>query len=404
MLNVRGKFIGFIWRKEMLDLIRDKRTLMSMILVPLLLVPLMMLLAGSIAYMSGKDLEARKLNIAIINGDNAPTIVNVISENGEKFNFLDLNDNVLAAQTMLEEGDIQAVIIIGEGKIDINNPPVPVTVMAMKNKEVSSIALRKIEKILNDLRDELVEARIQSIGAPENILNPFEIITENIASDDQMVAAALGSILPYVLILMTITGAMYPAIDMTAGEKERGTIETLLASPAKRIEIVFGKYFAIMTASIVSAIISLTSMALVTSYGTTLLGSQLGESLNFSIKLGPLFLAIAMMIPLAAFFSALLMTIAIFAKSTREAQSYLTPVMMLVIIPAMMSMMPGSEASAQQAWIPVVNVSLVMRDILNSSIDPVNLGITLLSTTLYALVMIFLTVKVFERESVLFRV
>ncbi|MCB2200533.1 ABC transporter permease subunit [bacterium] len=391
--------VGFIWQKELLDIVRDRRTLMSMIVVPLLLIPVMVIGVGALMASSISDLKEQTYTVALLGADADTELAEVVQE-AERTQFLDLDSDTAMAREMIDAGDIQGAVYItkdGVGKATVR-------MWVRKNRETSTFAMDRVEDQLVAHRKEVTRLHLAELGEPEDILTPFVIEEENLASDEQMAASGLASFLPYMLILMTLTGAIYPAIDMTAGEKERGTLETLLASPAGRLEIVLGKYFAVMTTSVTSALISVISMMVMLTWGMVWLGAQMGEQLTFQISFGNMMIAVLMMLPLAALFSSLLMTIAVFAKSTREAQSYIVPLNMLVILPAMMSMVPGSEGDLQRAWTPVVNVSLVLKDILNGSLDPAQLGITLLSTTIYAIIGIFITTKVFQRENVLFRV
>ena len=212
-----------------------------------------------------------------------------------------------------------------------------------------------------------------------------------------------GSFLPYIVILMALTGAMYPAIDLTAGEKERGTLETLLVSSVNRIDIVLGKFLTVFTASIVTATLAVGSMA-VTGMGLLGTASEVASEFNFSIEPLGVFLMVMAMVPLGAIFASLLMTLSLFAKSYREAQSYITPLMFVVIIPAMASLMPDTELNKELAFVPVLNVSMMMKDALMGNIDPGSLVMTMVVNLVLAACGLLLVLRMFQRESVLFRI
>lgn len=394
--------VGFIWKKELLDIIRDRRTLVSMIVVPILVIPLIMVGAGALMATAMQDLESREYSVGILNKDAAPEYWDILRKDEGQLSFIDFDHDENAARVIVEEGGVHCAVVLPSAGDPSGVDTV--SIIARMNKETSSIAVKRVEAILGDYKESLVVERLEALGASEKLLTPFAVGHENLATDKQMVASQLAMFLPYMLILMTLTGAQYPAVDMTAGEKERGTLETLLASPVRRIDIVFGKFFAIMTTATVSSLISLGSMVFFMSGGLALLGNQFGAELSFSISPIHVVFIILMLLPLSALFASLLMTIGIFAKSTREAQSYIAPLMMLVIFPAMMSLIPGSESAYDKAWYPVVNVSLVMKSILNGVMDPRMIGITILSTAIYAGIAIFITMKVFEKETVIFRV
>src|SRR5260221_359250 len=148
-----------------------------------------------------------------------------------------------------------------------------------------------------------------------------------------------------------MTGAMYPAIDLTAGEKERGTMETILSSPISRMDLVLGKFLLVFSASLATAVLSVISMG--TSFAilgrTHLMNTSGGQTLALNLGLLSVTSVFVMALPLSFLFSAVLMTVALFAKSYKEAQSYLTPMTFLIVIPAVASMMPGVELTPKHA-------------------------------------------------------
>ncbi len=202
-----------------------------------------------------------------------------------------------------------------------------------------------------------------------------------------------------------MTGAMYPAIDLTAGEKERGTMETILSSPISRMDLVMGKFFLVFSASLATAILSVISMG--TSFAilghTHLMNTSGGQTLALNLGLLSVTSVFAMALPLSFLFSAVLMTVALFAKSYKEAQSYLTPMTFLIVIPAVASMMPGVELTPKLALIPILNTSLVCKEIISGTYHWNSIVLIFASTCVYAGAALFLAFKTFQRESVLFR-
>ncbi|GBE29235.1 MAG TPA: ABC transporter permease [Bacteroidetes bacterium] len=404
MVSVRLSKVSAVWRKELLDIIRDKRTLISMIVVPILLMPVLMIGGGLVAASAMKSLQEKELVIGTVHPERSSRLENAIAES-DQVTLVDLTHLPLdTIRARIETNEIQAAVVFPEDNVDSTSLIPSVTVLFREDREKSNIAAGRITRSLEDLSDEMIEERMVAYNVPESVITPFEIVEENLATDEQMILMALASFLPYILILITFTGALYPAIDMTAGEKERGTLETLLASPASRLEIVFGKFFAVFTTSVTSGVLSVLSLMVAVVYGASWLGASVGTELNVQMDAGAFLGALAMMLPLAALFSSILLTVCVFAKSTREAQSYVQPLVFLLILPAMMSMMPGSESTMSSAWTPVVNVSLAVESLLTGQSDPAFIGITLLSTTIYAMLGIMLTARVFQKETALFRV
>jgi sodium transport system permease protein len=204
------------------------------------------------------------------------------------------------------------------------------------------------------------------------------------------------------IVILSMIGAMYTAMDLTAGEKERGTLETILVSPIPRWQLATGKFLTILTTSVLSTVFAMISMTLTMAYGLMAAGPMAGEmALNITPVM--IFIIFLMMIPTACLFSALLMSICIFAKSYKEAQSYVSPLMTIVILPAMVTFIPGIDLNLKLAFVPLVNICLSIKEALMGNINWLYIAIIFLSTFIYAAFAIFVTHRMFEKESVLFR-
>jgi sodium transport system permease protein len=213
--------------------------------------------------------------------------------------------------------------------------------------------------------------------------------------------------LPYLVILMCLTGAMYPAMDLTAGEKERGTMETILTSRVSRTHLVLGKFLLVLTASIATALLAVTSMGVSSVAAARMFATTLpaGAKAQFKLSINPSALAAVFMliVPVAVLFSATLLAVSLFAKSYKEAQSYISPLMIVVIVPAVASLMPGVELNARLALVPILNVSLVSKEIFTGTYHWNFIAAAFLSSCLYAAVALVAAVQLFQREDVLFR-
>jgi sodium transport system permease protein len=230
-----------------------------------------------------------------------------------------------------------------------------------------------------------------------------------VATQEKVAGVRLGPLIPYFIIIFSLMGALHPAMDLTAGEKERGTMETILASSVSRGELVMGKFLLVLTTSLLTAVISLTSYAMTLKYTPseatrgvgTRGGAALGQMGQFSLQ--SLALVFGMVLPLAVFFSATLIALSLIARSYKEAQSYTGPLMTFAIIPAIISILPGIELNPKLALIPILNVSLVSKEILSGSYPWGLIGIVFGSTCFYAVVALAIAALQFQREEVLFR-
>jgi sodium transport system permease protein len=206
----------------------------------------------------------------------------------------------------------------------------------------------------------------------------------------------LGTIVPLVLLLMTITGAVYPAIDLTAGERERGTMESVMASPVPRGYVLFAKYTAVVTVAMLTAIANLTAMFTTLWFGR-LMPLLTGEDVFPWITI---LRVLGLLILFSGFYSALLLSLTSFAKSFKEAQAYLIPVMMLSLAPAMLSLLPGADLSGPLAIVPLINIVLLARDLLSGSVHAAGAIAAIVSTIAYAAAALSIAAKLFGSDAV----
>jgi sodium transport system permease protein len=396
--------VGVVYRKELREWLRDRRTLISTVLVPLLAFPI--LISGMISLSSILIGAAQKEipKVMIIHGEDSPDVLAALRANkeieivpyGENWKDQITNKEIRAAaeippgfQASLESGRPETVQIdYYEGEIK------------------SGFGADHLEKSLKAYRDNLVKKRLEAKNLPDSLIAPFDIKQQNVAPPEKVGGASIGSFIGYMVIILSMTGAMYPAIDLTAGEKERGTMETILSSPISRLDLVLGKFLLVFSASLTTAILSVTSMGVSFAY----LGHALskpsdasGAGVQMNLGLTSVVAVFLMALPLSVLFSAVLMTIALFAKTYKEAQSYLTPMTFVVVIPAIASILPGVELTPKLALIPILNTSLVCKEIITGTYHWNSIAVIFASTCVYAAAAIFLAVKTFQRESVLFR-
>ncbi len=396
--------IGIVYRKELTDSLRDRRTLISMIVVPLLLFPVMTIGFATIATKLIGQAQRQVAKIMVLGGEDSPQVLadlrnlKTIKVVPTRPDYVDqiLNKKIRAAVDIppgfaqsLERGEKTSVkIYMYEGEIK------------------SSFAADRVQRFFRDLRDKTARESLEARHLSQGLIKPFDIEQQNVAPPERVAGTIFGGLIGYMVILMCMTGAMYPAIDLTAGEKERGTIETILCSPVARTHLVLGKFLMVLTASLSTAALSVLSMGLSFS-GLRKLGSiHAGRDAAMSaMTMNPkaVVAVFAMVLPVAVLFSAALLTIALFAKSYREAQSYLTPMIFLIIGPAVASLLPGVELNARLSLVPILNTSLVSKEIITGTYHWNYIGLIFASSCVYAAAAIFVAVKMFQREDVLFR-
>ena len=398
--------IGIVYRKELTEALRDKRTLITTFLVPLLVIPVMG--TGFTAVMSAVigNAKKEKPKVMIVGGTDSPGVVEEL-QRYPKINVIRTTDDW---RHKVVEKEIRAAVEIPEEfEKNVSEGQGGTVKIDVYGGEIKSeFAAGNIEGYLKEYRDGIVAKRLEANSLPANLLRPFQVKRESIASPEKQAGAVLGGIIAYALILMCLNGAMSPAIDLTAGEKERGTMETILSSPVSRTHLVLGKFLLVLTASLITALLLMVSVEV----STTVLQrshalDQMAEEGEPApqLTLGPAAIAsvIIMAVPLSVLFSAGLITIALCAKSHKEAQSYIAPLMFLVVIPAVAAMLPGVDLTPKLAIVPLLNVSLLCKELVTGEYHWNYIALIFASTCVYAVGALFLAVKMFQRESVLFR-
>jgi len=395
--------VAVVYRKELTEWLRDRRTLISTVLVPLLAFPILMVGITALATVMIGNAEREIPKIMILGGEDSPRLL----ERLHKLDKLEVVPYAVNWKDQISNKDIRAAVEIPKGfqAALAEGRAQTVNIYFYQGELKSSFGADHLQKAVEEYRDSVIKDRLAAKNVPASVLTPFTVKQENVAPPEKVGGASIGGFIGYAVILLCLTGAMYPAIDLTAGEKERGTIETILSSPISRLDLVIGKFLLVFSASLASAILSVTSMGLSFAFlGHSHLMQSAGEqSLNLNLGFTSVVAVFCMALPLAVLFSAVLMTIALFAKTYKEAQSYLTPLTFLVVIPAVASVMPGVELTPKLALIPVLNTSLVCKEIITGTYHWNSIILIFASTCLYALAAIFLAVKMFQREDVLFR-
>ncbi|MES2692372.1 MAG: ABC transporter permease [Verrucomicrobiota bacterium] len=408
--------IATIYGKELRDMLRDRRTLLSMIIIPTLVMPVII---GVVVFVSIKVLrEARATapSVMIVGGDDSPQARGALVAH-DKVKIVPTTDDW---KQQISDKKIRAVVEIPPG-FDaslVEAEPATLKIYNYSGEMRSSLAVGEVRRFFEGYREKLIVARLESRGLSPSFIKPFDITTQNVAPPEKVGGNTIGGLIPYLFILLCFTGAMYPAMDLTAGEKERGTMETILCSPVARIDLVFGKFLTVLTASLGTVACSLTSMGLTVAFGGSFFAKMAAGSTaakgaatsaaataSFMPSFDPLGLlaVVGMVLPIAVLFSAALLTISLFAKTFKEAQTYVSPLIIVIILPAVIGMLPGVELNARLALVPILNVSLVSKELVSGVWQWHYLALIFGSTCVYAAIALGLAVKMFNRESVIFR-
>lgn len=388
-----------VYRKEMLEMLRDKRAIFATFIIPLVLYPLLFIGFGFIMSRQTEILEERGANIAVM--DSVGTEISAqIMENLKGIENFTLLPWDKSTQTLMNEGELQAVVSITDSTTTHGYQVYKVQVKYDSSKERNQLVYGKIRESVARSKEQSISAELQKRDLDPELMNLINVEAFDIASAQKRLGSYLGMIMPYIMIMMLVAGAASVASDIVAGEKERRTLETLLVSSAQRKELVLGKYLTIITAAMANLIVNLFSMGFSMQY---MLGSQ---ELAMGITQMPItgfLILLAAMIPLATLFAAVLMSISTFSRNNKEAGSYLQPVMLISMLLGMISFIPSIEINNLLAWVPVVNIALLFKAVLINEYQISHLLITIGSTIALDVAAIWLTIKLFNTESILFR-
>jgi sodium transport system permease protein len=388
---VNLRTVRTVVRKELRETLRDRRTLFMMLVIPTLLYPAMFVALEQLALFGQRQLEERAPAVAIAGGED-------VREFLARDTLLRVVPAADATGAAVRAGRVQAAVVV---------EPAPhaeatrtVRVLFDESDDLSRRAGQMVADRLGAWGDTLLARRLEARGLPAGFAAPLAVADSSVATAQEAGGYALGRFLPGILVLMTLLGAFYPAIDMAAGEKERGTLETLLTAPVPPREIVTGKFLAVALLGMTAAVVNLLSMLLTFQSGVFRFGKA--ANLQFSLPWGSAVLVLIGLVPLAVLFAALFLGIAVRSQSFKEAQNALTPVQLAVIIPVMLVGLPGIEASPLIAALPVAGVAILFRDLMSGT---ARLGPALIAfgaSMAYAGLALVFAARAFGREDVLF--
>ncbi|HFB65567.1 MAG TPA: ABC transporter permease [Aeromonadales bacterium] len=395
-----------IYKKELLELVRDRKTLIFTIILPTIILPLIM---GGMFYFMNKLEQKNKTEIlkyAVIGENNAPELIKQL-KNAEGFSYqkdLDLSD----IPELIREKKVKFVISI---PADFTN-----NIMQLKQatltlhynaaKSGSKVKTRLL-KVLDSYNKSLQQQQMNNVSIDEKtleaLIKPVKLETKSIAENREKFGEIFGGMAAYMLLIITLSGAIYPALDLGVGEKERQTLETLLLNPVPRWNLVMAKFLVIFTTGFLAVFLSLLSVLVWTVIaGQAFAVEKIAEILNV-VGIGSILTMMLMLIPTSAIFAAILLAISIYARNFKEAQNYISPLMMLIIIPVIVAILPGVELTWNTAMIPLTNIALAMKEILKGTMDYSMLAAIFGSTSVLAGGTIWFCSRWFSKETVLFR-
>ena len=394
-----------IFSKELKELLRDRKTLFFMIALPLLIFPVIFGIAGFVGKQAIDKAETKVLKYGLVGGIYAPEIVKDLQQ-PDKFKQVEIAADA-DFKSIIRAGTVDFVLVIPDNYSSDVLTNGQAELKLHFNDAGLNLVYRRVNEIVKSQSEQFKQTAFSTLGLNEQqqaaLIKPIKLEKVNTADNRENWGEKIGGMLPYLLFILCLQGAMMPAADIGAGEKERGTLETLLISPIDRNKIVFGKFLTIGFAGTMTALITVASMAI---WGFALSqGLAVKFVADFMAQIGVIdfVLIFLMLVPVVAIFASALLSISIYAKSFKEAQSYMGPMMIFVIIPIMLSILPGVELKGGWAWVPITNVSLAMKELVKGTMDYFQLFAIFGSTVVIAGAFFAFSIYWFNKEKVLFR-
>lgn len=389
-----GEAIRCIFAKEVVDLLRDRRAVFFAFVLPLLLYPVLFFGASALQTTQQEELRERKLEIAMQGSYRSllPHLGEDLSPLESPFTVRDVRSGQIALLVRLDPAESPGA-------------PERVTLFYVTTSVTSQEARRRVIQALDAYRDELVAQSFRSEGVALEPATLLSVEKQNVASDARMSGATLGRLLPLVLILLLVTGGSFAALDLLAGEKERGTLETLYIHPIPTGCVVWGKFLVILATSLVSVILNLLGVALALWVGTVAdLSLPVADGVSLSLPApGVLVGTLLLTVPLAVLTSAMLLALSAYAGSFREAQTYLLPLTLLVLVAVLPALSPLAELESILILVPFCNVALAVREMLRGDATWWPCLAVFLVTSVYARFALTYVATLLRRENIVLR-
>lgn len=385
------------WRillgKELLDVVRDRRTLLLTVLLPVLLYPGMLLLMGAIVAAGTLRLKNEPLTVAVVG---APTLALLARQPTPAKTTFVLHTRA-EGEALLKDQKIAAVVQAPDD-VDValrTGRQAVVTVLYTKRFDRSMEALDRLKPVLEAINAATLKGRLDTLQLELGFVQPVK--TEPVDLDFQKDLGPLiaSRLLPIILLTMLIIGALYPAVDLTAGEKERGTLETLLVSAVRPVDVMAAKYLTVSLVAVATALANLAAMGVTFGMGISFGGPA---TTTFHLTVGQVLTMLVCLVPAALLLSGVSLAVASTARTFKEGQSLMSPVMLACLAPALLSQMPGIELSPVTALIPLLNVALLIKASVLGTATLVEVALTSLSVLAFAALALKIAASAFNSE------
>ncbi|HKQ15616.1 MAG TPA: ABC transporter permease [Steroidobacteraceae bacterium] len=388
--------VRIVFAKELLENLRDRRVILSAFLFGVLLAPVIFGLTTSMASKRVVENQDKPLRLTVSGSEHAPNLVRFLEENGTEIKTVALTAD--EAMSAVRGGGEDLVLLIDAeyGEKLRAGEPAPLDLVVDTANNQTGASADRARRLLEGYGGQLAALRLLVRGVSPEVIRPVDVRTLDVATPAGRSLLILG-MMTYFSFMSMLVGGFYLAIDTTAGERERGSLEPLLALPVRRAELIVGKMLA------TSAFMSISLLLTLAAFGVVLQFIPL-EALGMSANFGPrVVLAIfAVMLPFVPLGAGLMTAVASFTRSNREAQSWLSVVMLLPIAPIMYAVVNGTKPTATLMMIPSLSQHLLATSLMRGdAIPPMHAAISAGTTLALGALLVWIAIRLYKREAIL---
>ena len=392
--------------KEIVHLFRDTKTIVQTVVVPTFITPL--LIGAVIWYISSIAVDEGKKTYDVAVYDQVNTELTVKLQESDRLNIV-LMDSIDQVIDDVTNDNSEIGISFGSdfaAQLD-NNLSGEVTIYS-KNLDNFSQAQGLVSDVIDDYDDQIRNERLNDLNVDENFINPITVLDEDLTTNEEFAGSIIGGLLAFLFIVYIMSGSMYPAIDLGAGEKERGTMETLISTNISSVDIIIGKMFSVTSSAVLTAIFSLLGFAVPLIVIFLFYGDSIPENAFeiISAIVNPIAIVamFGLLIPLSIFMGAFMLAVSIYSKNPKEASLLLGNAVIIFFIPAYVPLInPGIELDLVGSLIPCYSFALHTNALIAGNTDWFLYGATLISNIIYCSIAIYVTYIMFDDEKIIFR-
>lgn len=398
-----------IFKKEMIEFFKDRKTVFFAFVMPLILFPVLFTMIGKLGRRDADQRRGQPSKVILLDPGNV--LRSSLEGQPAKFKLVPKPEGDFLRAVTEEKADLEIQVDPKAAEASARMETFTVKATYDESTSASRLARKRLEEVLKTFDEAQVNARLVSIQAPGMLAKPTKLDAVNASDTGREISKMLGSFLPYMLLIIMYAGAMQHGAYLSAGERERGTLLSLLATRMPRAQIILGKQLALFALCLINVVVSLSAMAfgmgrLVAEIQPAEAAAQSSAAMgNLSAIASPttLLLCFLLLVPLGFFFTAIVILVGTQAKNTREAQTALTPGIFVVILLGVFSMAPGIEKMAALPYVPILNISLAIRKLFSQQGSPYEYAVALVMTIGLAALMTWQSSRVLSRESALFK-